>query len=69
MEVLGILFWFVVLGADIAFMTKIPRVCRDFEHWLDTKKRPSRAGTRTRGRHKMTKVVYDFEGRMSRENG
>lgn len=58
MEVLAIMFWCVVLGADIAFMTRISRICRDFEHWLDKKSAQRRRAGQAKGRHKMTDVVY-----------
>lgn len=58
MEVLAIMFWLVVLGADIAFMTQIPRLCRDFENWLDNRKRPGRAATRTKGGPQRSITVY-----------
>lgn len=56
MEALAILFWLAVLAADIAFMTQIKRLA-DTLFPLD-EKRPGRAGTRTRGCHKMTDLVY-----------
>jgi hypothetical protein len=58
MEVLAILFWSVVLIADFAFMTQIPRIVRDAETWCAKKKAQGRAGTRTEGCRKMTDVVY-----------
>lgn len=60
MEILAIIFWSVVLLADLAFMTQIPGLVREIEN--ATEKRPGRAGTRTRGCHKRTQVVYhDYE--------
>ena len=58
MEVLAILFWLIVLGADIAFMTKIPTVVREFEGWLDNRKRPGRVAARTQGRPQGSLTVY-----------
>lgn len=56
MAVLAILFWTVVLAANIAFMTQIKALA---DRWFPLdEKRPGRAGTRTRGCHKMTDVVY-----------
>lgn len=60
MEILAIIFWSVVLLADLAFMTQISRVAREVEN--ATEKRPGRAGTRTRGCHKRTMGLYhDYE--------
>lgn len=56
MAVLGILFWSIVLAADIAFMTHI-KALADTLYQLD-EKRPGRAGTHARGCHKMTDIVY-----------
>lgn len=66
MEVLAILFWSVVLIADIAFMTQIPRIVRDAEAWHAKRKRSGRAGTRTRSMRHMTDVVYHFTEEKSR---
>ena len=49
MEVLGIIFWLVVLNADVAFMCKIPTVVREIETAIDARKARRRAGTRARG--------------------
>lgn len=60
MEILAIVFWSVVLLADLAFMTQIPRVVREIEKAEE--KRPGRGGARTRGCHNRTRVVYhDYE--------
>lgn len=56
MEIMAIIFWAVVLLADLAFMTQIPRVVREIEN--ATEKCPGRGGARTRGCHKRTRVVY-----------
>ena len=69
MEVLAIIFWSVVLLADLAFMTQIPRLVRDAEAWQAKRKRPGRAGTRTQGCRKMTDAVYITVERVSRLNG
>ena len=66
MEVLAILFWSVVLIADFAFMTQIPRFARDAEAWYEKKKAQGRAGTRTKGCRKMTDVVYHFKEENAR---
>ena len=58
MEVLAILFWLVVLGADVAFIAHIQRVCLDFENWLDTKSAQRRRAGQAKGGHKMTDIVY-----------
>ena len=58
MEVLAILFWLVVLNADVAFMCKIPTVVREFETWLDNRKRPGSAGTLAQGGPKRSQTVY-----------
>lgn len=60
MEVLAILFWSVVLIADVAFMTQIPRLVRDFERWQAKRKRPGGAGTPSQGIRHMTDAVYHF---------
>lgn len=65
MEALAILFWLVVLVADIAFMTQISRLCRDFEHWLEKSAQRRRAG-RAKGRHKRTDIVYHTTGEDAR---
>lgn len=59
MEVLKILFWVVVLAADIAFMRNIPRIADEF--FPIEEKRPGGAGTPARGRRqKMTGLVYQI---------
>lgn len=61
MEVLAIIFWAAVLGADIAFMLNIRRIADELFP-VGEKKRPGRGGARTRGCHKRTRVVYhNFE--------
>lgn len=56
MAVLGILFWSIVLAADIAFMTHIKALA---DKWFPVdEKRPGRAGTHARGCHKLTDIVY-----------
>lgn len=67
MEILAILFWSVVLIADLAFMTQIPRLTRDFEHWQAKRKRPGGAGTPSQGMRHMTDAVYHFTHEMSKE--
>lgn len=56
MEILALIFWSVVLLADLVFMTQIPRLAREIEKAKE--KRPGRGGARTRGCHKGTRVVY-----------
>lgn len=56
MEVLAIILWAAVLAADIAFMLNIKRIADEVVPV--NKKRPGRAGTRTRGCQKMTDIVY-----------
>lgn len=64
MAVLGILFWSIVLAADIAFMTHI-KALADKLFPVD-EKRPGGAGTPTRGRcQKMTDAVYTITKEMS----
>ena len=58
MEVLAIFFWLVVLVSDIAFMVKIPTVVREFETWLDNRKRPGSAGTLAQGGPQKSLTVY-----------
>ena len=60
MEVLAILFWLVVLGADIAFMCNIKRIADEWFPIDGKRKRPGRGGARTRGCHKMTDIVYQI---------
>jgi len=56
MEVLAIIFWASVLGADIAFMLNIKRIADEVVPV--NKKRPGRGGAQTRGCQKMTDIVY-----------
>ena len=58
MELVAILFWLVVLGADVAFMAHIPRVCLDFENWLDTKSAQRRRAGQAKGNPNRTDIVY-----------
>lgn len=67
MEILAILFWSVVLIADLAFMTQIPRLSRDFDSWRTKRKRPGGAGTPSQGMRHMTDAVYHFTHEMSKE--
>lgn len=66
MEVLAILFWLVVLGADIAFMRNIKRIADEWFPWDGKRKRPGRGGARTRSCRKMTQAVYQIREGMSR---
>ena len=66
MEIIAILFWSVVLIADLAFMTQIPRIVRDAETWRAKKKAQGRAATRTKGCRNMTQAVYHFEEEIAR---
>lgn len=66
MEVLAILFWSVVLIADFAFMTQIPRIVRDAEAWYEKKKAQGRAATRTQGMRHMTDAVYHIKEENAR---
>ena len=67
METLAILFWSVVLIADVALMTQIPRLVCDFERWQAKRKRPGGAGTPSQGIRHMTDAVYHFTHEMSKE--
>lgn len=69
MAVLAILFWGIVLIADIAFMTKIKTIADEWFPLDGKKKGPRGAGTRTKGCRKMTDAVYHVTERMSRGNG
>ena len=60
MEALAILFWLVVVVADVAFMANIKRLADELFPLDDKKKRPGRAGTRTRSMRHMTDLVYHF---------
>ena len=64
MEVLAILFWTAVLGADIAFMLNIKRIADEVVPV--NKKRPGRGGAQTRGCQKMTDIVYTITRGASR---
>ena len=66
MEVLAIMFWLVVLGADIAFMTQIPRVVRELEVALDERKAQRRRAGRAKGRLNKTHGLYHIEGEDAR---
>lgn len=66
MEVIAIIFWMVVLMADLVFMTQIKRMADELFP-LDEEKSPGRAGTRTKGCRKMTEAVYHAKERMSRD--
>lgn len=64
MEVLAIIFWVAVLGADIAFMLNIKRIADEVVPV--NKKRPGRGGAQTRGCQKMTDLVYTITRGASR---
>ena len=66
MEVLAIMFWLVVLGADIAFMTQIPRVVRELEDAIDERKAQRRRAGQTKGRLNKTHTVYHDLGEDAR---
>jgi hypothetical protein len=68
MEVLAILFWLIVLGADIAFMCNIKRIADEWFPWDGKRKRPGRAGTRTRSCRKMTQAVYQIREGMQEDD-
>ena len=63
MEVLAIILWSAVLGADIAFMLNIKRIADEV---VPIKKRPGRGGAQTRGCQKMTDIVYTITRGASR---
>lgn len=62
MELLAAFFWLLVLIADIAFMRQIKRLA-DALFPIEkkrTKKAPGGAATPTKGRTKMTDIVYQI---------
>lgn len=64
MAALAILFWLIVLAADIAFMTQIKRLANEWfplDGSPSKRKRPGRAGTRTKSMSKMTDLVYQIQ--------
>lgn len=66
MEVIAIIFWMVVLMADLVFMTQIKRIADELFPLDGKKKGPRGAGTHTTGCRKMTDVVYHYTRGLSR---
>lgn len=66
MEVIAILFWAVVLAADVVFMANIKRIADEWFPLDGKKKGPRGAGTHTTGCRKMTDVVYHYTRGLSR---
>lgn len=65
MEVLAILFWFVVLGADIAFMCNIKRIADEWFPWDGSEgKRPwgKRACKQIRSSVDAVRIFEDGQG-------
>lgn len=66
MEVLAIIFWMVVLIADLVFITQIKRIADEWFPLDGKKKGPRGAGAHTTGCRKMTDAVYHVVEGMSR---
>lgn len=64
MELLAAFFWLAVLAADIAFMRQIKRLA-DRLFPID-KKAPGGAGTPTKGRPKVSQIIYQITGGNAR---
>lgn len=67
MEVIAIIFWMVVLMADLIFMTQIKRMADEWFPVDSKNKGPRGAGTHTAGCRKMTEAVYHVTKGMSRD--
>lgn len=64
MELLAAFFWLAVLTADIAFMRQIKRLA-DRLFPIDKKARGG-AGTPTKGRPKVSQIIYQITGGNAR---